>query len=174
VSCRSKRARHDSEENQQGSPPSLLLPALNSAKAKARTTKCINNLRQMGIASTMYADENKYYPPGVISGVTQWDLAISPYLGSAGEVTLTNAEMRSLIFLCPSAKVTGSDRALNYSANPNVCKDYNFSLLIRADTVPRPSETILSADGIQYKDKWRFARHLLGVEKRSGPGHFLQ
>ena len=36
----------------------LLLPVLGKAKGKAHGTACINNLRQLGIAVTMYADEN--------------------------------------------------------------------------------------------------------------------
>ena len=38
---------------------SLLLPALTRAKAKAKQTACLNNLKQLGIAITMYADDNK-------------------------------------------------------------------------------------------------------------------
>jgi prepilin-type N-terminal cleavage/methylation domain-containing protein len=34
---------------------SLLLPALSSAKAKARLVECLNNKRQLAIAWTLYA-----------------------------------------------------------------------------------------------------------------------
>ena len=37
---------------------SLLLPALIRAKASARATVCRNNLRQIGIAANLYADDN--------------------------------------------------------------------------------------------------------------------
>ena len=36
----------------------LILPALASAKAKARQTSCLNNLRQIGVAYAQYCDEN--------------------------------------------------------------------------------------------------------------------
>src|SRR5262249_8991302 len=36
----------------------LLLPALNKAKAKAQGIQCLSNLRQMGLAWTMYAHEH--------------------------------------------------------------------------------------------------------------------
>ena len=47
----------------------LLLPALSQAKEKARTIVCLSNLKQIGVAITMYADDNEdllipaeYYP----------------------------------------------------------------------------------------------------------------
>jgi prepilin-type N-terminal cleavage/methylation domain-containing protein/prepilin-type processing-associated H-X9-DG protein len=36
---------------------SLLLPALSAAKARAQTTQCLNNQRQLGLAWTLYASE---------------------------------------------------------------------------------------------------------------------
>ena len=37
---------------------SLLMPALAKAKGKARQTKCLNNLKQIGIACVLYRDDN--------------------------------------------------------------------------------------------------------------------
>src|SRR5438093_10325555 len=39
----------------------LLLPVLASAKDRAVRTRCISNMRQMGLAMRMYADDNLDY-----------------------------------------------------------------------------------------------------------------
>ncbi len=40
----------------------LLLPALSTAKKKARRTQCISNLHQFGLALNLYADTYERYP----------------------------------------------------------------------------------------------------------------
>ncbi len=40
----------------------ILLPALNKAREQAKQTACMSNLRQMGIAATLYVTEQRYYP----------------------------------------------------------------------------------------------------------------
>jgi len=46
-----------------GTMAALLLPALVSAREKARQTECISNLRQCGLGFEMYLQEyNGYYP----------------------------------------------------------------------------------------------------------------
>ena len=39
----------------------MLLPALAAAKRKAQQTRCINNIKQIGLAEVMYADDNNDY-----------------------------------------------------------------------------------------------------------------
>jgi prepilin-type N-terminal cleavage/methylation domain-containing protein len=44
----------------------MLLPALAKAKAKAKQIACLNNLRQIGLASVMYRNDfNDFFPPRV-------------------------------------------------------------------------------------------------------------
>jgi len=54
---------------------SLLVVGLHSAKEKAKSARCIGNLRQIGIGATMYADENGnqfHHAGGSIPDQGQW------------------------------------------------------------------------------------------------------
>src|SRR5438094_963543 len=64
----------------------LLLPALASARARAKTTACANNQRQIGVGFSAYlTDNNGYYPyitHWLSNGETPtWNDALAPYLG---------------------------------------------------------------------------------------------
>src|SRR4026207_1570598 len=60
---------------------SLLLPTLSRAKEKGKQTSCLNNLRQMGLALFLYADDNQdrlpppEFAPDRITGSNSWPAA---------------------------------------------------------------------------------------------------
>ena len=61
----------------------MLLPTLSKAKAKAHAISCINNLKQLGLAMIMYADENENYVPR--GNGYPWFLAYMPYMPEGGK-----------------------------------------------------------------------------------------
>ena len=58
----------------------MLLPALNKARARATLAQCVSNLRQWGLAATMYFDDNDGFIPQDEYGATDaptWPEVIS-------------------------------------------------------------------------------------------------
>jgi prepilin-type N-terminal cleavage/methylation domain-containing protein/prepilin-type processing-associated H-X9-DG protein len=86
---------------------SMLLPALAKAKAQSRTSYCLNNLRQMSLATRFYAEDYKDHVPPVIGQVGRyWFHEISPYLGDnaykSNSHVAFNGAMR--VMFCPETK----------------------------------------------------------------------
>ncbi|MFA6715430.1 MAG: DUF1559 domain-containing protein [Victivallaceae bacterium] len=63
---------------------SMLLPALNKAREKGKAATCKNNLKQLGKAFIMYADDyNGFLPPALANGTHWWcrNEILGPYFG---------------------------------------------------------------------------------------------
>jgi len=90
----------------------MLLPALARAKERSKRIACLNNLKQMGLGSMMYASDNS----------TGW-LAGTPTDGSDDLTWLypdyiSGAIARS-VFVCPSTdNFIGTNRGVNYYGRP--------------------------------------------------------
>ena len=127
---------------------SMLLPALNKAREKAKTIKCAANQKQLGTAFTMYADDFDGYLPtqqqaAPAYGAPYWFDSILPYVSEG-------------IFVCPtdvnsaytgSGSVAGRD-SISYGTNQVMVA--NASVHIRAIKAKSPSRTILMADSYGY------------------------
>jgi len=80
----------------------MLLPALSRAKQKAKQAGCINNMRQIGIALVMYADDYNQYPSCLWSSA-----APAPWTGN--DIYVWQTRLLSLMgnnrnaFNCPAA-----------------------------------------------------------------------
>ena len=107
----------------------MLLPALTRAKAKAKQTTCINNLRQIGIATVMYVGDHGKYPGCLfISGDAHyiWPIRLFSNMGNNRKA-----------FWCPAANPNSAwDTNLNnslgypndrYAVRPNSRFSYGFN-----------------------------------------------
>jgi prepilin-type N-terminal cleavage/methylation domain-containing protein/prepilin-type processing-associated H-X9-DG protein len=131
---------------------SLLLPALSRAKASARSTQCLSQMRQIGLAVRLYADENgDEFPRSQHSafahGQLTWGRAVASQLGR-DPITWTN--LLSGVYHCPSDR-----RKEPWSYGQNVYfelspdnDDYLGSPQTwrRAASIRNPSATILQAE----------------------------
>lgn len=87
---------------------SMLLPALNKARERAKTTSCLSNQKQLGMANGLYAVDYQDYCviPGYVygekiytaqeAGDVIWDMMLSRYLSHKGK----SADYQ--VFRCPA------------------------------------------------------------------------
>jgi prepilin-type N-terminal cleavage/methylation domain-containing protein len=76
----------------------LLVPALASAKARSRQTRCVSNMRQIGLAMTMYVDDFEGESPTTMhnspSTNTSWINLLKPYAGNVDQIRICPADLR--------------------------------------------------------------------------------
>jgi len=92
---------------------SMLLPALNGARQKAMKIACLSNLRQIGVAMQLYADEYDDYvcPSSVPSKYTEtsgFHCTLSGYDSQGRAPSAPPFGVTKSLFYCPGAKADKS------------------------------------------------------------------
>lgn len=145
----------------------MLFPALASVKAGAQRTKCLNNLRQCGIAFNMYASDFK----GWIPTLGTWQMRLANYVpgdpiykiawpeGQSPNQWPTEAQWRASIFGCPPYNrvpynyICSSGYGMNYNIPPKltVFANYPSTYFRLYDALPKQ---VLIADASNFHLGW--------------------
>lgn len=122
----------------------MLMPALSEARERARAVKCINNLKQIGVAFELYIqDYDSWFPPQGVTGLDK--------LRDGGYITNDN------VFKCPSDRTYAFDvHNMSYGTNRELLGIVgNASYpMHRYSRITRPSILVVAGDsliGRQYR-----------------------
>ena len=132
----------------------MLLPALNSARQRARSSSCLSNLKQLGVAFNMYLSDNKdFLMPLIIqyNKAQVWTVPLFQYVGASNKARIaetTNTTYGGFgelpkTFICPS-----TNRAVceaKFSHHPS----YSYFTALPETSVKKiknPSRTALCLD----------------------------
>ena len=171
----------------------MLLPALSNAKARAKRTHCLSNIRQLQLGVQMYADDhNGMLPPRSYQAGAVWTDRLESYFGSRQ------------VLKCPIDRDQASPSYLlngfvDYFAVESFKGDWNafFGAYktggfegMKVTAIPEPSDTILfgerksKATGDTYMDIWPpeygsdhltkidHGKHRIGNEERAGGSNY--
>jgi prepilin-type N-terminal cleavage/methylation domain-containing protein/prepilin-type processing-associated H-X9-DG protein len=141
----------------------MLLPALNSARERGRTTVCLNALTQVGKFIQLYnSDFNGLYPPIVMSS----NYSSILWAKTLGELYLPGQKYLEYYkkFACPAKKASNEavldPWGITYAINSYLCTpmtDFSFSgyAPVHPNKFKKPSATLLNWDNrfaeIHYK-----------------------
>jgi prepilin-type N-terminal cleavage/methylation domain-containing protein/prepilin-type processing-associated H-X9-DG protein len=148
---------------------SILFPVFAQAREKARQATCQSNLKQLGLAAAMYAQDyderfciNSYYTvPGNYNSIVTWDNMLGPYIKAGIAKTGTETANPttgfdafangSSFFKCPSDGIARGGapitwKARSYSWNTGPFGDTGVALGTSQAAIPTPAETIHIAE----------------------------
>ncbi len=132
---------------------SLLLPALRKARTQVQGTVCLNNLKQWGVATLLYAaDNDDYLPPeGSPNGLSltgAWyidlprTLGIKPY-SELNWRTNSAARLERSIWICPAnTNRSNGHNLFHYCLNEHVDGTGDEDRCVRLATVRRPTQVV--------------------------------
>ena len=135
---------------------SMLLPALNKARELAKGAKCMNNIKQIGLATAQYQnDYDGYSPSSNLTSTSKWDAQLPLYL-SIGKDTWFDIDTKIMsgktVFSCDSHRrregqssigYYGRCYAMNRFFSDKVAFESNHMCLVKSSKVKKPSQLII-------------------------------
>jgi prepilin-type N-terminal cleavage/methylation domain-containing protein/prepilin-type processing-associated H-X9-DG protein len=135
----------------------LLLPALSKAKAKAQSTQCKSNLKQLGLWFALYDQDFGKYPyanNGDLWPTDEWTWILPKiYLSGEAANSFASSYIHPAIMRCPTAARYSNPKDMatvwgwTYSMN-------QFLMRMKPSLVKSPSGTALVMDGEHANASW--------------------
>lgn len=161
----------------------ILIPVVGSVRESARSSQCVSNLRQLGLAMEFYLEDRRdeLYPTanGIGEGKTEiWYWELWPYTadGMRYETQHNPSDPLPTVFNCPTALMTYSDARpgafwRTYGINLMLARGA-ASLRVKRSGVPEPTMTALgdSTCGGGGKGPWHPAINAKQVNFIHGDG----
>ncbi len=132
----------------------LLLPAAAKVHGKARAASCLSQLRQVGLATLMYADEHGDRLPrsthsATAHGELPWGFALLPYLScpcrDRSDPHWTN--LFNSLYRCPSDRRRNTDWSYGKSVYPELsAQETGGPTWLRLSDLPNAPATVLFAE----------------------------
>jgi prepilin-type processing-associated H-X9-DG protein/prepilin-type N-terminal cleavage/methylation domain-containing protein len=127
----------------------MLLPALNRARESAHAAKCLSNLKQLGTAAMMYANDYSGKCVGYNYPYENGQIVVPGY-PTADWLDELYAYLKQIqIFECPRQTWKPSGHAIGYIINRQVLKADLTRLFL--SEVANPASKVWIADGSSYR-----------------------
>jgi prepilin-type N-terminal cleavage/methylation domain-containing protein/prepilin-type processing-associated H-X9-DG protein len=132
----------------------LLLPTLGRAKDSAKSIQCLNQMRQISLATRLYAEENNdEFPRSQHSAFANrqlpWERALAPQLGVAGSSSTAWTNLLLGLYHCPRDPQAGHlSYGFNYFFEVGAEDDYpgKPQTWRKFSGIPKPATTIIYAE----------------------------
>ena len=146
----------------------MLLPALNKARAKARQTACLSNLRQIGTMQVLYTSnfDDVFCP--LITDTHAWDASpdsnwsmTQPGILSIGIGDTSDGADKNKVYQCPAAVGHTESYSAKFAGyGYNECLGFDVwnsthKTVVRISQVRTPGNTMMNADG-GYLDNGKY------------------
>ncbi len=145
---------------------SMLLPALNKARDKAKSIKCVANEKQLNTMVSFYTNDYDSWLPHSrdLAGISyvEWKVQLAAYMSIKGALNMANKRFAEKVFKCPA--FTGVDptypgRGGGYGWNYRIGNYYGSASrpVLKLQQIEKPSKTIALGDGANeliHKAKW--------------------